>query len=225
MTPDKPRHPAGMLRTGMIACRHCDMLQRTVPLTRHTTAVCARCGSSLYRGERTTLNAMLALALASAVLLIVSNLFPIADLSAQGIQSSTTLWGTGVALYDQGRALVGAMVLVTTILVPSLEIALLLYLLLPLRAGIVAPGLRAAFRMLIAIHPWGMMEVFMLGIAVTLVKLADLATVVPGIAMWSYVALIGTFTAITASFSTQAFWSWVEQAGTGRMSSAVAEAA
>lgn len=225
MTPDNPPRHRNTAHAGMIACRHCDLLQRTVPLTRHTTAVCARCGSRLYRGERTSLDAMLALALASAVLIIVSNLFPIADLSAQGIQSSTTLFGTALALYDQGRALVAAMVLVTTILVPAAEIAILLYLLLPLRAGIVPPGLRAAFRALMAVHPWSMMEVFMLGIAVTLVKLADLATVVPGIAMWSYVALIGTFTGITASFSTQAFWSWVDLARADRRHARLAEAA
>jgi paraquat-inducible protein A len=215
----------GLRESGMIACRHCDLLQREVPLRPHTNALCRRCGALLYRGDRSTLDGMLALAVASAVLLAGANLFPIAVLSAEGMNNSTTLLGTVLALYDQGRPVVAAMVLVTTILTPACELAALLYMLVPLRAGIIPPGLRFTFRFLLSAHPWSMMEVFMLGILVTLIKLEDLASVVPGISLWSFVGLIGTFTAISASFSVRSFWSWVRFAQSGGRLPGVAEAA
>jgi len=198
--------------SGMIACRHCDLLQQEIALPAHSDARCIRCRAMLYRGRRTTPDVMLALALGSAALLIVSNLFPIAAIAAEGFHSSTTLYGTVLALYGQGKPLVAALVLTTAILIPALELALLLYLLLPLRAGLAPPGLPVAFRFLRAAHPWSMMEVFLLGILVTLVKLAGLATVVPGVALWAFVGLIGLFTAISASFSVRDFWSWAEAA-------------
>jgi paraquat-inducible protein A len=200
----------------MIACRHCDLLQQEIALPAHSDARCIRCRALLYRGQRTTLDIMLALALGSMAFFIVANLFPIATLSAQGANSSTTLFATALALYDQGRPLVAVLVLATTIAIPALELLALLYLLIPLRAGIVPAGTRIAFRFLLAAHPWSMMEVFMLGILVTLVKLADLATVVPGISLWAFVGLIALFSAITASFSVRDFWRWVDAADSPR---------
>jgi paraquat-inducible protein A len=153
---------------------------------------------------------MLALALGSAVLFVVSNLFPIASLDAQGLHTATTLTGTVTALYQQGRPLVAALVLVTTILVPALELGAMLYMLVPLRFGLVSDGMRAAFRFVLAAHPWNMMEVFMLGVLVTLVKLAELASIVPGVALWAFAGLIVLFSMLTASFSVRDYWGWVD---------------
>jgi len=196
----------------MIACEHCDLIQQEVELGRHVDAHCIRCNALLYRGSRTRLDVMIALALASTAMYLVSNLFPIAALAAQGIYNSTTLIGTVLALYDQGRPLIAALVLLTTILVPGLELAVLLYMLIPLRLGRIPAGLPAAFRFLLAAHPWSMMEVYMLGILVTLIKLADLATITPGVSLWAFVGLIVLFSALSASFSVRDFWQWVENA-------------
>ncbi|WP_019143274.1 paraquat-inducible protein A [Noviherbaspirillum massiliense] len=196
--------------TRLVACQHCDLLQREVKLERHSDAHCIRCGALLYRGTRTRLDWMLAVMLGSALLFIVSNLFPIAELAVQGSYNTTTLVGTVQALYDQGRPLVAMLVLVTTILIPGFELAAMLYMLIPLRLGWVPPGVPALFRFVLVVHPWGMMEVFMLGILVTLVKLADLATIVPGIALWSFIGLIIFFSMGSAAFSVRDFWSWVE---------------
>jgi paraquat-inducible protein A len=202
----------------MIACRHCDLLQQEVELSGHSDAMCIRCGALLYRGGRTSLDTMLALALASAVLFVVANLFPIAVLSTQGVHSATTLYGTVVALYDQGKPLVAALVLTTAILIPALELAALLYMLAPLHAGWIPAGLPLAFRFLRTARPWSMMEVFMLGILVTLIKLADLASVVPGVSLWAFVGVIILFSVITASFSVREFWHWVQAVRSPRRS-------
>jgi len=196
----------------MIACDQCDLVQQEVEISRHTDAHCIRCNAVLYRGSRTRLDVMIALTIASGLMYVVSNLFPIAALAAQGIYNSTTLIGTVLALYDQGRPLIAALVLMTTILVPGLELAVLLYMLIPLRLGRIPAGLPAAFRFLLAAHPWSMMEVYMLGILVTLIKLADLASIVPGISLWAFVGLIVLFSALSAAFSVRDFWRWVENA-------------
>jgi paraquat-inducible protein A len=194
----------------LIACRDCDLLQHEVPLKRHADAHCVRCNSVLYRGTRTGMNLMLALMLACALLLIVSNLFPIAVLEAQGAHVEATLFNTVLTVYDQGRELVALLVLLTTILLPALEIGCLLYLLIPLWLGRLAPNTPALFRLVLAIHPWSMMEIFLLGVLVTLVKLTDFATIIPGVSLWSFCALIVFFTMASSAFSTRDFWEWVE---------------
>jgi paraquat-inducible protein A len=196
----------------LIACENCDLLQQEISFSERNDAHCVRCDALLYRGPRVKLDAMLALVIGSAVLLVISNLFPIAVLSAEGAYRSTTLFGAVLALYDQSRPFVAVLVLLTAILIPALELSALLYMLLPLHFGHIPKDLPITFRFLLAVHPWSMMEVFMLGILVTLVKLSDLATVVPGISVWAFAGLIILFSGISASFSIRDFWQWVEEA-------------
>lgn len=194
----------------LLACRHCDLLQHEVALQPHHDAHCVRCGARLYRGTRSRLDWMIALVLASAILFLVSNLFPIAALEKYGVYNATTLAGTVLTLYHQNRPLVAALVLGTAILAPALELCALLYMLLPLRACRIVPGLAHTFRFVLATHRWVMIEVFLLGLLVTLAKLSDLATILPGLALWAFVGLIATFSAVAASFSARDFWGWVE---------------
>jgi paraquat-inducible protein A len=57
-----------------------------------------------------------------------------------------------------------------------------------------------------------MVEVFMLGVLVSLVKLAHLAGVVPGVALWSFAALMFVMTAVAAVFDPRDLWARVEAA-------------
>ena len=66
------------------------------------------------------------------------------------------------------------------------------------------------FRALTRLRPWAMSEVFMLGALVALVKLAAMAQVIPGIALFSYGALMLTQSTLTSITPTEQFWQWVE---------------
>ena len=194
----------------LIACHECDLLQREVALAPGATARCPRCGAVLYRNTPDGLDRTLAYTLAAAALFVVANSFPIVGLDAQGIRSSTTLWGTVQALRHDDMTSVAALVFITTILMPAVNIGALLYMLLPLKLGRVPRGLPAVFRLVDAVRPWGMVEVFMLGTLVALTKLAALASVVLGIALWSFAALMFLVAAAAASFDSRALWARVE---------------
>ncbi len=62
------------------------------------------------------------------------------------------------------------------------------------------------FRLLRRVESWSMMEVFLIGILVSLVKLADMAQIVPGIAIWSFALLIPVLVAATASLDPHLVW-------------------
>jgi paraquat-inducible protein A len=210
--PNSPLPPPSRVGEGrLIACRECDLLQYEVALDRHADAHCTRCNSVLYRGTRTSLALMLALMASCAVLLIVSNLFPIAVLEVQGAHVEATLINTVITVYNQGRELVATLVLLTTIVLPAIEIACMLYLLVPLALGRIAPDTPAVFRLVLTIHPWSMMEIMLLGVLVTLVKLTDFANIIPGASLWSFCALIVFFTMAASAFSVRDFWAWVEE--------------
>jgi len=62
-----------------------------------------------------------------------------------------------------------------------------------------------------------MMEIFLLGVLVTLVKLTDFATIIPGVSLWSFCALIVFFTMAASAFSARDFWEWVDMGQAGQL--------
>jgi paraquat-inducible protein A len=190
----------------LIACHECDLLQREVPLPQGGVARCGRCGAELYRSHPHSLERTLALTAAGIVLFAVANAFPIVGLKLQGQLTQTTLFHAVKTLYDEDMKPVAALVFATTMLMPALELLAMTWLLLPLRLGRVPPRFALVFRVLQAVRPWGMVEVFMLGVLVSMVKLAHLATLVPGIALWSFGALMLLMAAVAAVFDPRELW-------------------
>jgi paraquat-inducible protein A len=92
------------------------------------------------------------------------------------------------------------------------KLAGILYVLVPLKMGKRPWMLAKSFRMLDVLHPWGMTEVYMLGVFVAYVKLSDLATVTPGIALYSFGVLLIVSAAATASLDPRIVWDKVEGA-------------
>lgn len=189
-----------------IACPECDLLQR-VPGSRSVSQVsCGRCRYVLYRPGVDLVNTPLALALTALVLFVVSNAFPLLDVNLQGRQESTYLLGGIEQLFHQGRPLLALVVLFTTLLAPSAHIMLLIYLFLPLSMGRRPPGFAQALRLASAVVPWSMLEIFLLGVLVSTVKLAEQAVIAPGPGAWGLAALILALAAASTRVHPHRLW-------------------
>jgi paraquat-inducible protein A len=190
----------------MRACHECDALQRTRALPRGALACCWRCGAVLQRGSTHALETTLALMVAATLMFVLANTFPIVELELQGQRQSTSLWGAVLSLWSEDMRLLATLVFTTTLLLPALDLGAMLWLLLPLARG---QRPKAAPQLLRALHvarPWAMVEVFVLGALVALVKLAHLAHVVPGVALWSFGGLIVVYAAATGGFDSERAW-------------------
>lgn len=190
----------------LIACPHCDLLQREIPLPPKEAACCSRCGTVLYRNLPDSLNRSLALTVGAAVLFLVANSFPLLGIALQGDGNAINLLQAVRSLWGQGMQLISLVVFFTTFLVPALELTMLLYLLVPLRLGYAPAGSSLAMRLLQTIKPWSMQEVFMLGILVSLVKLVKDFRIIPGVALWSFGALTLVLAALASSFNPRDVW-------------------
>jgi paraquat-inducible protein A len=200
-----------MTSRALTACHECDLLQREPILPPGGVACCLRCNAFLFRHTPDSVDRALAYTLGAAILFIIANLFPIVGLEAAGIANATSLYGAVQTIWQNGMVFVAALVFVTTILIPALEMTLMLYVLLPLKLGQVPQGLAPILRVLQLVRPWSMTQVFILGVLVALVKLEHLAHVVPGIALWSFGGLILLLTGAVASFNTHELWNMVRE--------------
>jgi len=119
----------------LLACRECDLLQRECELPPHRIAECARCGAELFRAKPHSLDHTLAFVGGAAVLFFIANAFPVLSLEASGVATTTTVLGASQALYDNNERIVAILVFMTTMLLPGLEIAAMIYMLAALRLG------------------------------------------------------------------------------------------
>ena len=190
----------------LIACHECDLLQREVRLPAGGIVRCRRCGAEQYRSHPESLDRTLAFTLGGIALFAIANAFPVVGLKLEGQVIQTTLFHTVQTLYNEDMKSLAALVFATTILMPALELCAMAYLLVPLKLGRVPPHFAPVFRTMQAVGPWGMVEVLMLGVLVSLVKLEHLAKVVPGIALWCLAALMLLYAAIAATFDSRELW-------------------
>jgi paraquat-inducible protein A len=175
---------------GACLCPQCDVLVRAADLRPDQLSTCPRCGVELDRGTYASREAALAVAAAAAQIWILMNAFPLVALTLGGQRRQTTLSGAAVALGTHGMPLLALLVALTAIVAPGLEIGLALYVLWRLETLARSGALGRAVRWFRTVRRWSMVDVFMLGCLVSIVKLANLAELVVGPALWACAALL-----------------------------------
>jgi paraquat-inducible protein A len=202
--------PAG--QADFVACPECDQLLRDVaPPGSGGWVICSRCAAPLYRAGANNLERALALVVTAIILLLVANLFPVIGMEFQGMITQTTVVGAAWQLWQMEMPFVAVLIVVTIVLIPALEALAIGWLVVHLWAGRRPPGFIAIFRGLQLAQPWAMLEVFLLGILVSLVKLSHSADILPGVAIGAVAALMFVFAALTTTLDPRALWqSWEE---------------
>jgi paraquat-inducible protein A len=196
---------------GVIVCPACDLAHRLTAVTTTGRTQCARCRAPLQRRESPSIDTAIALAVCALVLLLLSNAYPLVAMQVNGNSRDTTLIGAAAGLYAQGFDSLAALVFLTTVVAPLLQIVTLLHVLIPMRRGQRAFGQITVLRVLTRVRPWNFIEVFMLGALVALVRLSKFANISPGIALWSCALLMLCLSALTSVASPEQLWRWVER--------------
>ena len=121
-----------------------------------------------------------------------------------------TLPRSAYALYQDGYWTIAVLVMGPIIGIPALMLVAVICLLVPLRKNRAVPWLIPAGRMIFSLSPWSMVEVFVIGVLVSLVKIGAMATVILGISFWSYVAFALCFIAAFANLDRLSLWRRIE---------------
>ncbi len=169
-------------------------------MSRGGVVVCGQCKAVLYRNNPDSIERTLALTVAALILLVIANAFPIVGIESQGSRNASTLWGAVRTLWDDHMLFVAGLVFTTTMLLPALKLVLMALVL------VLRPPAPFLLRLVLIIRPWAMVEVFVLGLLVAVQKLAHFATVIPGVGLWSFGALMVIFACLTATFNVHELW-------------------
>jgi len=183
----------------LVACEECDAVYRRRLLAAGEVERCTRCGSVLGRGHILAVDGQLALSAGALLVFVLGNVSDIVTLDLRGVHSPVTLYESIWSTWVTGQHVVALLAGATAFAFPLAVILLRLYVLAPLAAGRHVRGFVPAMRALRWVTRWSMVEVFMVGTLVAIVKLAGLASVIPGVGIFSYAVLTVLLAAIQAS--------------------------
>ncbi len=175
-------------------------------------ARCGRCGNTLATRPTDPIDRPLALTLAAAIVFIIANTAPLMGLSAVGRHASTTIAGGVYEMWAQDEAVTAVVVAFCAIIAPGGYILFMLTVLLAAKRPPAPYWVGELLRWADSMQPWSMSEVMILGILVALIKIAELATVVPGIGMYAVGGLVLLFAWIMVVFEPREIWQRVEWA-------------
>jgi paraquat-inducible protein A len=171
-----------------LACHHCGASFRRVPVEKGHVALCARCDSVLetYSGLRP--DGWLAIAITAVLTFVMANVYPIGTLVFQGTGRSATFLDTVYVAWEAGYPWVAALTGATGFALPALHLFLLMWILIPMSMGRVAPAFEQVVSLIDKLTPWCMVPVFLLGALVAIVKLVDLASLQLGVGLYATIA-------------------------------------
>jgi len=190
----------------LFVCHECDALQRVPAVEPGHDAECVRCGLRLFRNPKGSIDKPLALIIASIILFLIANTYPIMTLTIAGVKLTGTITDTAWVFVQQGSPEIAAIVWLPSVLFPGLTIAGLFYVLFSIRFQMNWPHTRTILAWITHLLPWGMMDVFLLGILVALVKLVALADVLLGTGFYAFLILIFLYAATIASLEPHTLW-------------------
>jgi len=194
--------------TATIACKTCGLVHAFEPLRPGTMAGCRRCGSRIAKRTPDSLHLTAAFTLAALILYVPANIFPILRLNMYGATSENTVWQGCVRLFTDGDYMVAIIVFLASMLIPFLKLVGLFFLVVSTKLNFSRWKLPRTwiYRIIEAIGRWAMLDVFVMAVLVSLVKLERLATVIPGKGLVAFAAVVVFTVFASACFDPQLIW-------------------
>ncbi len=189
-----------------LACQHCDALLHRGELPEGKVAVCPHCGSIIRRHKRKPVQRTLAFSLAGLLLYFPANFLPIMSFEMLGNDATNTMIKGVVQLWQQGYYWMAFLVCLCSMIMPLLALSSHFVLSLAMSRNRFWHWHRHLLRLVHKFSEWGMLEVYLLGILVAIIKMSALGDIHVGTALFCFVGLLVAQMGAALSFDAHACW-------------------
>ena len=187
----------------LVGCETCGFVSRLDSLT-SGDAKCPRCGSSVRRYRPAARTQCVAFAVAALLLYVPANIYPMLTMETIGRRTENTVWGGVVSLYRDGMWFVASIVFLASIVVPVVKLLGLFFL---AAAGQRCPRQSSRlYKVIRWLGPWAMLDVFLLAVAVALVKFGTFGTIIPGPGITAFAAVVVLTLLASCTFDPRSLW-------------------
>lgn len=191
-------------------CHECDLLMRLPNRPASSILRCPRCSSPVKGHDSEGFAKPLAATTAGLIFFWPANSMPILQISILGVESSHTMIGAVRLMAESGMVPVALLVLLCSVLAPLFQLLLLGMVLAQVATGSNILLLPTLFRFYTYLDSWAMLEVYMIGLLVSVIKLIGMASITPGIGMLCFVGMMLSSIVAKVTIDEHGVWRKIE---------------
>ncbi len=192
--------------TSYAACPGCDLLVEIRPLDQNHRVICNRCGTTIVRSTRNSIEKVIAISIAGLLLFIPAMFLDLMTLTTIGMKVTGNVFETTRHFFVEGYMLVAVIVLLSAVIFPLAKLLCAFLVAFQINRAPQTPWLKPLFKFLTHIDEWGMAEVYLIGILVSLVKIYGMASVNFGVGFICFILLVFLSIANTSAIDKLLFW-------------------
>lgn len=170
--------------------------------------VCPICDEPLHQRKKNSFQKTLALSIAALAFFIPANFFPIMKTDTITTFENSTILDGIFYFYERGEFFIGTVIFIASVFIPVWKLLVLFYLLYSVRIGSKwkLNEKNKLFKMIDVIGKWSMLDIFVIGLMITLVNFGEIAKVTTGFAAISFATMVVLTMVATESFDTRLLW-------------------
>ncbi|MAZ90020.1 MAG: hypothetical protein CL693_20485 [Cellvibrionaceae bacterium] len=169
-----------------IACPSCDLIYDLSEVPVNSSATCSRCGHLLTQTRENEFLRGVCLSFSALVMMLIASSYPFMQFSSAGLENMMTLPRTVVELWINGMPWLAVIVAAFILVIPSIVLTMILVMQLIMLYDVKTPLVAILGKAIFHLNSWSMVEVFFVGVLVSLVKITKMASVVLGVSFWAY---------------------------------------
>lgn len=165
-------------------CRHCDWVQTMPELAAGEEASCSRCGLHLDARHPQPVLRPILYAGSALFMLLLANLFPFVSMFAAGNSNEMNFFDTSSVLFSEHHQWLAILIWLFIQAVPAACMLAVIYLKLGMLFAL--PARTWVARVLYMLKPWSMVDIFLMGLIISFVKLVADADISLGPSFWAF---------------------------------------
>lgn len=196
----------------IIVCPDCDMIVAVQPLNipYGSQLICPRCRYRVRVPKKNSIERTLALSITALLLFLPAHFMLLLRLESLGIFDQGTVFDSMTVMYSQKYFVVALMVLLTAILIPLAKVVLLFIVSFNLAQQNSTKYSAKLFRWYCHLEEWGMTEVYLIGIFVTIIKMSSIADIGYGIGFLCFTGLSFSMVGSIFTLDRHYYWQMIE---------------
>jgi paraquat-inducible protein A len=179
----------------IVECHECALIVNISLLNERQKALCPRCGFILSAKHHNALDRILAFSISAIFFLLLSLPFEFLAFQSNGIERKIDILASLTILNNNNYHVLAVLEILTIFVIPALILFSLIYLTFALRKGVYPRYGQYLLNLTYKLLPWSMVEIFVVGVLVSLIKIISLADISLGPSFFTYILFSLTITA------------------------------
>ena len=196
------------LEQGLTSCSVCHKIVELDHSDKRRIAVCPRCDNDVYPRNPNMIQETWALVIASMLFYIPANLLPMMYVETfMGTESDTIMSGV-IYFIGSGSYLIGSVIFIASIVVPTIKLFILMYLLISVKKSSTLHKKQRQKLYLLTeiIGRWSMVDVYVVSVMVALVHFGGLTQIKAGMGVNFFLLVVVVTMVAAMRFDPRLIW-------------------